>query len=160
MAEALLVSDQQFGWEFNLLGPARSAMPGNQQSLSFEFNDRLASVRADVSGLVNQLDVKAFGDLRTRRDRTKRVGPKEVLQALSKIIEIDRRKSDEDRLRQELEWLEANRTRHAGKWVALCGSDLLAQSYVAREVFKQVANHDPVPAVIYIEPEESQFMGW
>jgi len=54
----------------------------------------------------------------------------------------------------ELQWLELNRQRYAGQWVALEGDALLAAGNSAREVYAAIAGREGTPLVTRIEPEE------
>lgn len=61
---------------------------------------------------------------------------------------------------KELEWLAENRHRFSGQWIALQGDQLLAAGSIAHEVFQQVADIEPPPLVIRIEPDDLPFGGW
>jgi len=68
----------------------------------------------------------------------------------------------ERRNREELEtaWLQENRQRFAGEWIALQGNRLLAHSHIAREVFDVARTMRPRPLVMQIEQADVPFAGW
>lgn len=66
-----------------------------------------------------------------------------------------------ERARLEFSWLAENRERHAGRWVALEGDNLLAVADSAREVYAAVVGYAGTPLVTLIEPEDERcFAGW
>jgi hypothetical protein len=62
--------------------------------------------------------------------------------------------------REEERWLEENRDRFGGQWVALQGRRLLAAGPTAREVFSAVATEKIPPLVTLVESGDLPFGGW
>ncbi len=58
----------------------------------------------------------------------------------------------------ESEWLAANRESYRGQWVALDGGTLLASGANARQVFAEVAGHQPLPLVVFVPPAETEML--
>jgi len=81
----------------------------------------------------------------------------EVLRDLAKAQEIE---ALDQKFRQEMTWLAANKHRYAGRWVALDGDRLLAEGVTSKEVFAKVSAGPNPPLVIRIEEEELPFGGW
>jgi hypothetical protein len=60
----------------------------------------------------------------------------------------------------ELQWLNDNRHKFVGQWIALQGGQLLAVGATAKEVFSKVAGQATPPLVIRIDDDELPFAGW
>lgn len=83
--------------------------------------------------------------------------------ARAAIVELRDRERRTERNRayeQALAWLDSNRERYAGQWIALRGSELLANGMSAREVHSSVFGQQPPVLILRIEPEELPFAGW
>ena len=66
----------------------------------------------------------------------------------------------DQQFRDELAWIRENRSRYAGRWVALAGKTLLVCGDSAREVFDAASGSNGTPLIQYIEGETLPFAGW
>ena len=64
------------------------------------------------------------------------------------------------RFQDSMRWLNQNRSRYGGQWIALDGDKLLAAYNSAEQVFSEVGDLDPVPLVVHVEEDETPFAGW
>lgn len=83
-----------------------------------------------------------------------------VVPVLTRLTELKRRALAETEVGLEARWLAENRTRYAGRWIALQGRTLLAVGTTAREVFSQVKGQPTPPLVIKIDADDTPFGGW
>lgn len=80
--------------------------------------------------------------------------------AVVELLDRQRRVERNRVYEQALAWLASNRGRYAGQWIALQGSELLANGPSAREVHSHVRGQSPPVLILKIESEELPFAGW
>lgn len=77
------------------------------------------------------------------------------------IHDVVAKLAESEQLSRELRWLHENRSRYAGRWVALRGEQVLAVGGSAPEVFAAVRDETETPLVIQVEPPQRfPFAGW
>ena len=79
---------------------------------------------------------------------------------IARLAQVRTRKENEKRDAEALCWLVDNRRKYSGQWVALQFSQLLAVGTTAKEVYSQIAGHQPPPLVTKVESENLPFGGW
>lgn len=97
--------------------------------------------------------------------------PKDQLELADFLTENARREISDhsfanqgvDKLRRrEQEWIEKNRDKYAGQWIALDGDNLLSFGRDGRKVYIEAKSKGvKVPFVVHLEPlDEMPFGGW
>ncbi len=66
----------------------------------------------------------------------------------------------DQQFRDELAWIEENRGRYAGRWVALAGKTLLASGDSARDAFEASHRSNEKSLILLVEGETLPFAGW
>ncbi|HEY2467769.1 MAG TPA: hypothetical protein VGI45_07995 [Terracidiphilus sp.] len=86
-------------------------------------------------------------------------GPRVAQAALEQIRVLHRKQETRRREQEEAKWIQANRKRYAGRWVALLGATLLAEGDSARVVAQASAGAASTPLIVYLE-NDPPFAGW
>lgn len=151
MADALLVADQHVNEGF--LG-----------STSSKLFDRLSSRFQSSRGFI-QLDEGQVATFELNKPPDEPLSTVEshlllAQNALRHFARCGKRVDSDKKFSQEMNWLAANKSRFAGRWIALEGEHLLAVGNTSREVFSQLPANAAPPLVIRINEEDLPFAGW
>jgi hypothetical protein len=174
MTDALLVADQQIDGGFLAVGrpfrigfspqncsqdilvvPAPSTFSGNN---SFYGEQTLQGC-----GLLHQQSNRSAGSFGSRPRNSEGTLATQLLRAkaaLDRASQIRERTRKKRHFQEELHWLNENRRKFLGQWIALEGEQLLAVGPTAKEVFSKVADQKTPPLVIKITDDELPFAGW
>jgi hypothetical protein len=158
MADALLVADQHVNE--GLLGSISS-------KLFEEIADRFSAQKLQTygpSGFIHFRESQTASiELNKQRDETFLTVEAHLFRAqnaLERLARYEQRARRDERFRQEMNWLAANKRRYAGRWIALEGEHLLAVANTSREVFSQLPANATPPLVIFLDEEDLPFAGW
>jgi hypothetical protein len=166
MEQALLVSEQHTTWEVLATHPRAAARdqrgleePGDVSPSTRSENWRTVPTTPSASSPFEyQCAVIQALWLPVAKSRSLEYGPRNAKQALEQIRTLHRKHEARRREQEEAEWIRANRTRYAGRWVALSGQNLIAEAATSTEV-AQAASSTPSPLIVYID-NDLPFAGW
>jgi hypothetical protein len=168
MEQALLVSEQRPTWKV-LSNLPSAAVPRDDQSLeeagsvSPFVESRSGKILPRPASASSPFDYQNIGLralwLPTATVRHMEGGPRVAQAALEQIRVLHRKQETRRREQEEAKWIQANRKRYAGRWVALLGATLLAEGDSARVVAQASAGAASTPLIVYLE-NDPPFAGW
>jgi len=168
MAHALLVADQSPEL-ISVASPTSDDYESLQKTIGFQQEAQRPlvgilefSMRDAFQSGRGQAYMSSIGIVSTRAIQVSR--NRRGLSARHALEQIaGRRKAQKEQLefRSEIEWIAANSKYYPDRWIALLGTDVLAEGASAREVFEATRGTSPTPLIVHIEPDTIlPFAGW
>jgi hypothetical protein len=133
-----------------ITGPHRVTVPAVQLLFRKDELDQSQAVSGSIAacGAPSDETTSAKASLAQARD------------IMTQLAQTQCRAERDDRHREAMGWLAANRQKYVGLWIALQGSRLLAIGRTAKEVYSRIRDERPPALVVKIEAEDLPFGGW